>query len=336
ISSPHTALFVWSALIIFVFLFTLLLFVRHMQKTFGLNNTQKCVILWVAFFGTLRYFLTIVGQGQTDAFAALLLVLFFLNYLKKRYLLCGILFAVLLQFKLFFLPLLVYFFMKKEFKLILSSVLAALFLALSPAIILGLPKTLFLTKSWFEILNMSVPSQLLNFKNQSIPYGLFILLSKISIIKNISCAQSVIYVTSTALSLLSYIGIFLAMGRDQKSNKEIPYLEFSLLLIASLIFSPISWEAYYVSLIIPLGITVWFILNAQSKKLLWTLVAFYFLLVWSIGTDFTKVFVFLKNTRFINISIGTVFLVAAMLLAFGKHSNSNEKISGKVQPQNQI
>ncbi|MDD5634243.1 MAG: hypothetical protein PHW46_03105, partial [Candidatus Omnitrophica bacterium] len=41
ISSPHTALFVWSALIIFVFLFTLLLFVRHMQKTFGLNNTQK-------------------------------------------------------------------------------------------------------------------------------------------------------------------------------------------------------------------------------------------------------------------------------------------------------
>jgi len=163
---PRSALFWWSVLLTLVFLVALFLLKKQISRDFVLTKFQETLILWGAFLATLRYYLMILGQGQTDVFTALFLVLFLMAYLRKKDILSGVMLALIFQIKPFFLPILFYFLIKGKMKIVLSCIVAFVAFLFLPCFMVGWSETMLLIKEWKGILGTSIPSQLFNVKNQ--------------------------------------------------------------------------------------------------------------------------------------------------------------------------
>jgi len=265
----------------------------------------------------------IIGQGQTDAFVALLLVLFLISYSKNKEILCGIILAFILQIKLFFLPCLFYFLLRGKIKLIFSTVVSFVVLLFMPILIIGPERTITLVKTWLDMLGVSVPSQLVNFKNQSISYGIFSVLSKIT---NVS-AKPTICAISTSFTIIAYTGLFILRKKLEKLGANIQnYYDVSVVILISILLSPISWEAYYICLIIPIGLTLYLVLQQDKKKLMFSCLSVYFVLSCMVGTDLTKFIPGVNSFRFINISLGTLALAYVLFYSlFSSQTNIKDE-----------
>jgi hypothetical protein len=310
---PRVSMMIWLILGNAVFLAALLILAGHIKKRFLLDDMSGVLMLWVMFLGTLRYYLVVISQGQVDGVATFLLVLLLVSDMKGKDILSGILFASILQIKPFFLPLGVYFLFRKKHRAILSAGISVLVFALMPAFFLGLRETLGLTKEWIHMVRMSVPSQVLNYKNQSLAYGAVVALRKIAGTgKMISPEEMVMFLSvgffAVALSIFFFLSKFLK--RRYKDLSE--YIAISIAVAIPVLFSPISWEAYYMFLIIPLALVTAAGIVSRSRKKLVFYMAGYFILTLSVGTDITKFIPLLNDLRYINISLGTVFLFLGM------------------------
>jgi hypothetical protein len=255
-------------------------------------------------------------QGQTDAIVAFLFVLLLIAYIRDMDILSGVIISLVLQMKLFFLPILVYFLFRGRAKLIVSAAVAFVIFQFIPAALVGFDGALALMKDWIGMLQMSVPSQILNFKNHSIPYAAAVQLLKIDFVRNSFTPEGIVYPISALLTLSSYAAL---LGYRQKirkkDEKKYRYFEISALIIASLLFSPIAWEAHFITLIVPIGVAVYFTLACKRKAVPLTALGVY--LVFSlIGTDLTTWIPGMDGFRFINIAIGTLFLAAALVYGF--------------------
>ena len=318
IRHPATSLYVWYAFLNIVFLSSLLLLVKQFYSDSNSMNNGRYIILWVAFMGALRFYLMDIALGQTDVLIAFLFVLFLAAYAKNKEALCGIILALILQFKLLFLPMLAYFLFTRRKKLIASTSVAFVLFLFIPLPFLGLSKTVAFLKDWYAILGMSVPSQILNYKNQSITYGVSNLLLKIGAIKGVFASPKYLfYSISTVLLLSSYVIMAWFRKRaDRRGEEKRKYLEVSLLIILSLVFSPIAWEAHFITLLIPLGVVIFFTINSVKRNALYIALGAFFILSCVIGTDLTKFIPGLGGIRFINIALGTVFLAFAAICGY--------------------
>jgi len=316
---PPAALFSWSLMLNVVYLASLLLLAKQLHNDFRITLTHRYIVLWGTFVATMRYYLMNIGQGQTDVLVAFLFVLFLMAYIRNNDILCGVIFALVLQIKLLFLPMLVYFLFRRKTKLAISTVASFAAFLLIPACMLGLSETASLVRGWGEILAMSVPSQIQNFKNQSIVYAISVLLFKNSTIKALISPKYLIYSLGAVLTLFAYAAtLWFGNCRRARDEKKYKYLEISILIMASLIFSPIAWEAHFVSLMIPLAAAIFFTLNSPKKTPLYAALGSYFVLSCAIGTDLTKYVPVLNALRFTNISLGTIFLTVALIYSFTK------------------
>ena len=329
---PSKALLLWLALVNIAYLSAVFILFSRLFRDFDITDIERSIIRWVVFLGTARYYLMILGQGQIDTLIALFLVLFLLAYLDGREILCGIILAFILQMKLLFFPALVYFMIRGKFRIIVSTLISFVIFLFLPAFILGFKETVALLKDWGEILSVSVTSQLMNFKNQSIAYGVSVLLFKNSYIKDNIEPKNLVYPLSVFFMTVSYV--LLAWLRKHIRNlNEIRnrYVEVAALIVISVLFAPTSWEAYFINLIVPLGVTMLFIFKTRNKTLPYTVLGVYFFLSCAIGTDITKYIPVVRSLRFINISIGTVFLAIAMIYSYvsleerGIEEEENEK-----------
>lgn len=314
---PRSALFWWSVLLTFVFLAALLLLGRQISIDFALTDSEKALVLWGAFLATLRYYLMILGQGQTDVFATLFFVLFLMAYMRKKEVFAGVMLALILQIKLFFLPILFYFLIRGKIKLVVScAVTFAAFLVL-PCFFVGCGETLLLLKDWKWILNTSIPSQLFNVKNQSVSTLLSGLLLKAGFMNRFFSAETLTYFTAMTLIVPFYL-VLARYGKFTRieSEKKYKYLEISLLIISAVVFSPIAWQAYFVNLIIPFAFTIYLLTASGKRSVAYACLAIYFILSCMVGTDITKFIPGLNSLHFINITLGTVFLVFAMLYSY--------------------
>ncbi|MFH1877809.1 MAG: glycosyltransferase family 87 protein [Candidatus Omnitrophota bacterium] len=320
IDYPAVSLLLWSLSVNIAFICALFILTRRLSRDFGVTETRKYVIMWVTFLGTARYYLMIIGQGQTDAFVTLFFVLFLMAYLDGRHILCGFLIAVILQVKLLFLPMLVYFIFRGKFRIVISGAVFFLLFLFLPSCVIGIRENIVLLGEWKDILKISVTSQLMNFKNQSVAYGISVLLLKNGWIRGHLTPEKLIYPLSAFFTLLSY-GALILYGKISSRSRQpgYGYVEVSFLLIMCLLFAPTSWEAYYSALIIPAAFTVLLILKNPGHVFPYAAAAFYFFFSCAIGTDITKYIPGVNSARFINISLGTVFLAAAMASAYEKY-----------------
>ncbi len=320
---PATALFWWSILLNVTLLAALLLLANRIRHDFNAERQYGFAILWGVSIGTLKYYFMNVAQGQTDIIVAFLFVLFLISYIRNRETACGIIFALILQMKLLFVPMLVYFLFRRKIKLLVSTALAFAAFLFVPACALGLSGAFEMIKSWVNILTLSVPSQLLDYKNQSFVYAIVIQLMKNSTVKEMFSPAQLAYPLSAFFTLLAYV-VTLWYGKFLRSQDEtrFRYLEISILILVTLFFSPISWGAYYINLIIPLGITIYFTLKSAKRRLLYTALGAYMLLTSVYGTDLTDFMPVVNTWHFIHISIGTLFLAFAMLYSYRTYSQT--------------
>lgn len=324
ITPPGNALIIWYALLNIAFFMSLWLMANQLNVDFGLSREHRYLILWGTLLMSLRFYLINISLGQTDILVAFLFVVFLIAYIRNSEILCGILLAIILQFKLFFLPILVYFLLTARIKIFLSTVTGFFCLLFAPAYMLGIEKTMGLLRDWIDVLGMSVPSQILNIKNQSLSYSIYNLLLKINYVKGLfTSPQYLFYLISCMSTLLAYI--IMVWSRKywvKRDGKRYRYLEVSLLIIVSLLFSAIAWKSYFINLIIPLGVTIYFTMEAAKKKLLYAALGLFFILSCVVGTDLTKYVPGINELNIVNIAIGTVFLVIALVYAFRQSSRT--------------
>ena len=324
---PRSALFWWSNLLILAFLTALFLLKKQISRDFKLTKFQEALILWGAFLATLRYYLMILGQGQTDVFTALFFVLFLMTYLRKKDILSGIMLALIFQIKPFFLPILFYFLIKGKMKIVLSCVAAFVGFLFLPCFIVGLSETMLLLKEWKEILSMSIPSQLFNVKNQSVPSFVSGFLLKGNFINRSLSVETLTYSIATILTVSFYLP-FVWYGKFVRAGNEIKhkYLEISLLIVTAVLFSPIAWQAYFVNIIISFAFMLYLFIASDKKSLPFAAMAIYFILSCMVGTDITKFIPGVNSMHFINITLGTVFMVFALLYSYHRTQIKHNRI----------
>jgi len=318
LSHQGHALAIWYVISSIALLLALLLIKRQFKLDFGIPRDWQYIILWGVFFGSLRFYLMNIALGQTDIIVAFLFVLFLMAYIKDKEILCGLLFALILQFKLFFLPMGLYFLIIGKRKLVLSTIMGFLLFLFIPVCMLRLGKTLSLIQDWTEVLRLTLPSQILNNKNQSIVYAMGNLLFKADFVKRIFVLPKYLLYS---LSAMFTVSIYITMARFRKymyyrDEKKYKYLEISLLIIASLLFSPITWISHFVSISVPLAIAIYFTLNSPKRKILYIMVGFYFVLSGMMGTDLTKFLPVVNDLHWINIAVGIMFLSFTIIYGY--------------------
>ncbi|MGB2705565.1 MAG: glycosyltransferase family 87 protein [Candidatus Omnitrophota bacterium] len=321
ISSPAAALSVWFILLNAAMLLSLLFLVKQLSGDFNLAIRQRFIILWAAFIVSLRFYFMNLSIGQTDVLIAFLFVLFLIGYARDKELLSGIIFALILQFKPFYAPMLFYFMLVGKKRLVLSTIAAFAAFLFAPALVVGFDKAVMLLKGWIAIVAASVPSQLLIYKNQSITYFLSDLLLKHTNVEKIIRADYLFYLIGAGLTLSIYMALFrFKKFVREKDAQKYKYLEVSALIMASLLFSPIAWVASFISLIIPFGVALLFVLNSSKRKGLYIALAAFFILSCIAGTDFTNFIPFLNKFRTTNIAFGTLFLAYTLIYSYKQNA----------------
>lgn len=310
---PAPALIIWQIILNILFLSSLLL----IGKELYLTRLKSILIISGTFLITLRFYLLNIFHGQTDILMVFLFVLFLMAYVRNKEFFCGIILGFILQFKLSFLPVLVYFLFIGKKRILLSTIISFVALVFVPASALGFKKILLLLWDWGEILNLSISSQLLNYKNQSLVYTIGCFFADNSDIN----IERLFYVLSTGLTLLAYA--FLLRFRKlltlpATDEKTFKYLEISLLILISLVFSPTTWEAHYINLTIPLSIVIFFTIQTSIKKRknLYAALGAFIFFGCIFGTDLTAFIPGLNSLRFQNIAVGTVFLAFALIRSY--------------------
>ena len=314
---PATGLILWYITLNLIFLAALFLLTKRLTRDFNLTIEHRYILLWGMFFLMLRFYLNNISLGQTDILVAFLFVLFLISYITKKEILSGITFALLLQFKLLFLPILVYFFLTRKMKIVASAVISFAAFLLIPALLVGWDKNIILLKEWNGILGMSLPSQILNYKNQSITYAICSFLLKINFIKESVMPKYIFYLFSALFTLAAYAATGFFIKKESYRNETAgKYIEVSLALVISLLFSPIVWLAHFMVLIIPVAVCILFTIKSEKQNILYVFWVIFIVLSCVVGTDFTKFIPVINKLRFINVALGTVFLASGMIYAF--------------------
>ena len=314
----------WYILLNVAFISSIWLLAYKVTGAFSLSRNKRYFIMWGVLLFSLRFYLTNISLGQSDILIAFFFTLFLVAYVGGKDIFCGILLALILQFKLLFLPLLVYFVLIGKKKLVISAVISFISLLFIPAYMLGFEKNLSLLRDWFEILSMSIPSQILNTKNESIAYAIGSFISKFGFVKSAFRPEHVIYFLSATLTLLFYTSLLWIRRFVKKFNwKEFKYVEVSLLILTAMIFSPIAWGSHFINSVVPLSVALAVGIKINERRQFYTALGIFFLLSCMIGTDLTGFIPQLENSVFPNISIGMLSLGYALIYAYARLTNTN-------------
>ena len=170
IKYPAHALILWFLMLNAALAAALIILASIIAKDLGLTASGRALALWSAFLVSLKFYFMSLSVGQSDVIVALFFVLFLAAYVRGRDIAGGLAFALILQFKPFFAPAMLYFLLAGRRKLFISSGAWFLALLIAPVAIAGFDKAMALLNDWVGILTMSIPSQILNHKNQSITY----------------------------------------------------------------------------------------------------------------------------------------------------------------------
>ncbi len=302
------ALLIWSFIANILFLCSIL-FLRYIfDKSHTISRNLKIAFSFIVSFLVLRPYLNVIALGQTDIFIAFLLVLVLLFYLNGMQLIGGITFALILHFKPFFFPILLYFALSGKWRLSLATVIAfPAFLAI-PMIRPGYRQEFFLLiHAWMQMMGHSVSSQLINPKNESF---LYMILKSAKVAGN----TNIVYLTSGVLQLL-FIAALLWWSKKIDSKKKYAFstLEISYLIISILLCSPLVWKAALIYTVIPCAFIIYnYAYGIKNRISIFSLAAF-FILTSILNPDILKYVPIagIENLKFI--PLGLLFLLASLL-----------------------
>lgn len=237
---------------------------------------------FVLFFLTFRSILVLLSRVQSD-----FLVLFFLTlciwliFLKKEAL-GGLALAWAIMVKLTPLIFIPYFLYRRLYKTVFFCTISMLAYLLLPAINLGWDKNIGYLKDWFNTLAVSTPELVLWYKNQSLLSCISRLFSQGSPVKLFVLPPLAI---KGIFALVSFFMVLLIIYSCRKliaaEGRLFGYghlLEFSLLLICMVLFSPLAWKHTFLHLLVAHMAVVYYLVKHRRDFVVLTLLVTSFIL----------------------------------------------------------
>ncbi|MGB2706251.1 MAG: glycosyltransferase family 87 protein [Candidatus Omnitrophota bacterium] len=241
-----------ASLVFFTINFAALLIVFILSRRLIVHDKisfKESIFLYVlsAVF-SVRFILHALDSGQVGIImlALVLMALYFLH--KKKDVISAGFMAFSIMFKYasgIFLP---YFAMRKKIKFVALVVVFILLYCLLPAVYVGMEKETSYVKSWipfisrtsfdraslYDYKNQSLPALVLRYFTADTPYNISVL--------NLTFNQGIILALAAGLIIYMFI-IY------PKTNAPLASLDYSLLLLAMVLFNPNAWMHNFVAVI---------------------------------------------------------------------------------------
>ncbi len=251
-----TALYIWGILnivslyLIFYFLFKL--------KQFSISAPRDLFIIVLLLALTGRFIYSNIILGQINIPLCFLMVLTMYLEINKKYFWAGAVLAFSLMIKFFPLLFLVYFILRRRFKLAGYTVLMAIFLLLLPSIYSGFSLNLSYLHDWFILLRSSPATLLYSVKNNSLLSffsWLFIARHDIYYAFDYNLIKKgltpLVYYCWAASCFIFFAGFFYDTFFVRVKEPRAVFLDYSCLFVCGLLFNPLAYLNALVFLIVP-------------------------------------------------------------------------------------
>lgn len=240
-----------------------------------------------------------LGMGQNNLIALLLLLFSYYLYKGEQKVGAGIMLGLAISFKTIFIFFLLFFLLRRQWKILASSVLTIILVILSTMAIFGDYLYVYYIKH--------VVPPLLNLSGREIYYNQ-------GLVGFIARLTSDLYVRRY-LSLTGSFGLFYLLFKFRKTKNINLY--FSMFIIALLLIDTLSWQHHFVWLIFPFVIIFEELFKRKLKMLYLVLATAYLLISWNIKNPslFTG---FPEDLILSNVFYGTVFLLILNLYLLRK------------------
>lgn len=205
-----------------------------------------------------------LGMGQNNSIALFLLLLSYYFYRNKKTVLSGILLGTVIAFKTVFGFIFVFYVIKKEWKIVLYSILAILMSVFLVTTITDLPL--------YEYYINNVLPPLLNLQGREIYYnqGVIGFISRLT--RNLTIRR---YLGIASSFLIFFITAMATLIKKQSD------LLFSLFIISLLLIDSLSWQHHFVWLIFPFIVLLDSALKKKDIKTIVLIAVAYFLASWN-------------------------------------------------------
>lgn len=201
-------------------------------------------------------------HGQVNTLILFLITAALWSYVNRRDLLCGALIGLAAAVKITPALLVVFFLIKKEYRVVLGALTALVVTLVAPAPSFGAKQTFFLLNKWFDLVispfiyDAAVRTK---FTNQSLTAALLRLLTHANATETgapyyvnlLSLPQAAVKGIIRVLSVIILLTGFFASRKPCHRASSVFFAQYTVMLLTMLMLSGISWHHHYVLMLLP-------------------------------------------------------------------------------------
>jgi len=251
-----SALYLWSIFKLVCFFGIFLVLYKLKQISF--LNFKDLLILIFLFAVIGRYIIADFKLGQANVLLCFLMSMTMYFEINKKYLPAAALLALSLMIK--FIPLLfvLYYLLRRRFKLLAYTALMAAVFLIVPSFYTGLSLNLKYLHEWFLLLKSTPPVILYSVKNYSLlSYFSWMLIARHEIVNAFDYIfikkglTSAVYLAWVISSFVFFVSFFYDTFFVKDKDTRVVYLDYSCLFVCGLLFNPLAYLNALTFLIIP-------------------------------------------------------------------------------------
>lgn len=254
--SKPLALYVWNILNIFLLYLIFYLFYKLKQMSFSKPQDLLIIVCLFALAG--QFIFSDIRLGQINIFLCCLMVLTMYLEINKKYFWASVILAFSLMIKFFPLLFVLYFVLRRRFKLLGFTILMTVFFLLLPSIYSGFDLNLRYLHDWFILLKSSPAHLLYSVKNNSLLsfYSWFFIArhDMHSVIDYNMIQKGLtpeVYYFWGVSCFIFFSSFFYDTFFVKHKEIKIAFLDYSCLFVCGLLFNPLAYLNALVFLIVP-------------------------------------------------------------------------------------
>ncbi|MEK6715682.1 MAG: glycosyltransferase family 87 protein [Candidatus Omnitrophota bacterium] len=276
----HKSVPLWY-LLAFIGILSSVYFIKEIILRSEKQKSLPKYFYFVLFFLTFRSILVLLSRVQSDFLVLFFLVLSLWFLRLNKEILSGFSLATAVMVKLTPLVFIPYFIYRKFYKAAFASLGGICLYLFLPGLGLGWDKNISYLKDWFNTLSVSTPELVLWYKNQSLLSCISRFFSQISPVKLFTLSPLAIKGIFALVSFFMVVLIIYSCRKLIAREGKFGYahlLEFSLLLICMVLFSPLAWKHTFLHLLVAHMAAVYYLIKHPRDFVVLTLLIASFIL----------------------------------------------------------
>ncbi len=278
-----SALYIWNILNIFLLYLIFYLFYKLKQMSFSKPRDLLIIVCLFALSG--QFIFSNIKLGQINIFLCYLMVLTMYLEINKKYFWASVILAFSLMIKFFPLLFVLYFVLRRRFKLVGFTILMIVFFLLLPSIYSGFDLNLRYLHDWLILLKSSPAHLYYVVKNNSflafyswffiVRHDIHNVIDYNMIQKGLTPEVYYFWVVSCFVffSLFFYDTFFV-----KYKELKIVFLDYSCLFVCGLLFNPLAYLNALVFLIVPYFFILRFLFYSEISRKYAVICAFFIFL----------------------------------------------------------